>query len=127
MSPVQMSKLEAVMRIVLDFNRAFNRQDVAGMMQLMSENCVFESPQPAPDGTAYAGKEDVTRFWENFFRESPGIRAEIEEVFGLGERCVLRCKYQWVDQNGTVRYMRGMDVFRVTGGFIHEQLSYIKG
>jgi hypothetical protein len=37
MSPIRMSKLEAAMRVVLAFNEAFNRHDVPGMMQLMSD------------------------------------------------------------------------------------------
>jgi ketosteroid isomerase-like protein len=48
------------MRVVLAFNEAFNRHDVAGMMQLMSDDCVFEYTAPAPDGTVYAGKEAIT-------------------------------------------------------------------
>jgi predicted SnoaL-like aldol condensation-catalyzing enzyme len=127
MSPFRMSKIEAVMRIVLDFSQAFNRHDVAGMMQLMSDDCVFESSQPAPDGTLYSGKEAITRFWEEFFRQSPRARIEIEEIFGLGERCIMRWKYHRVDPGRAAGYMRGVDIFRVTGGFIREKLSYVKG
>ena len=122
-----MSKLEYAMRIVLDFNKAFNRQDVAGMMQLMSDDCVFENTNPAPDGTVYAGKEVVTRFWEDFFRESPRAHIEIEEIFGLGEHCIMRWKYSWVDTEGRKGHVRGVDLFRVTNGLIREKLSYVKG
>ena len=127
MSPIRMSKLEYAMRIVLDFNKAFNRQDVAGMMQLMSDDCVFENTNPAPDGTVYAGREVVTRFWEDFFRESPRAHIEIEEIFGLGERCIMRWKYSWVDTEGRKGHVRGVDLFRVTNGLIREKLSYVKG
>lgn len=127
MSPIRMSKLEYAMRIVLDFNKAFNRQDVAGMMQLMSDDCVFENTNPAPDGTVYAGKEVVTRFWEDFFRESPRAHIEIEEIFGLGEHCIMRWKYSWVDTEGRKGHVRGVDLFRVTNGLIREKLSYVKG
>ena len=71
MSPIRMSKIESALRIVLEFNEAFNRHDVAGMMKLMSEDCVFDNTDPAPDGTIYSGKEAVTQFWQEFFRESP--------------------------------------------------------
>ena len=90
MSPARMSKIESAMRIVLAFNEAFNRHDVEGMMQLMSEDCVFENTTPAPDGTVYTGKEAVTKFWQNFFRESPKAHIEIEEIFGLGNHCIMR-------------------------------------
>ena len=46
MSPIRMSKLESAVRVVLEFNEAFNRHDVAGMMQLMSDDCVFEETFP---------------------------------------------------------------------------------
>ena len=56
MSPTRMSRIESATRIVLEFNEAFNRHDVAGMMRLMSDDCVFENTDPAPDGTVYSGK-----------------------------------------------------------------------
>jgi ketosteroid isomerase-like protein len=127
MSPTRLSKLEEAMRVVLDFNEAFNRHDVAGMMQLMSDDCVFENTSPAPDGTVYSGKEAVTRFWQEFFRESPQAHFEIEEIFGLGKRCIVRWRYDWVDLAGKKGHVRGVDIFQVTGGLIRQKLSYVKG
>jgi uncharacterized protein (TIGR02246 family) len=127
MSPARMSKLEAAMRIVLDFNNAFNRHDVTGMMQLMSDDCVFENTHPAPDGTVYSGKEAITQFWQTFFRESPKAHIDIEEIFSLGNRCVMRWKYNWVDAAGKPGHVRGVDIFNVREGFIAEKFSYVKG
>ena len=36
MSPIRISKLECAVRGVMDFNEAFNRQAVSGMMQMVS-------------------------------------------------------------------------------------------
>src|SRR5262245_27889166 len=127
MSPARMSKIESAMRLVLEFNEAFNRHDVAGMMKLMSEDCVFENTNPAPDGTRYAGKESVTQFWQDFFRESPQAHIDIEEIFGMGNRCIMRWKYSWVDGDGKSGHVRGVDVFQVKDGLISEKLSYVKG
>jgi predicted SnoaL-like aldol condensation-catalyzing enzyme len=127
MSPAHMDRLEAGMRTVLAFNEAFNRHDVAGMMALMSADCVFENTAPAPDGTVYQGKEAVTRFWQDFFRESPHAHIEIEEIFGLGMRCIMRWRYEWVDAAGEKGHVRGVDVFRLKEGMICEKLSYVKG
>lgn len=127
MSPTRMARLEAAVRVVLAYNEAFNRHDVAGMMQLMSDDCVFENTQPAPDGAVYVGKEAVTHFWEEFFRESPHAHIEIEEIFGFGFRCVMRWRYNWVDAAGKKGHVRGVDIFLVKDGFICEKLSYIKG
>ncbi|MBN1449842.1 MAG: nuclear transport factor 2 family protein [Anaerolineales bacterium] len=127
MSPTRLSRLESAVRIVLEFNEAFNRHDVEGMMKLMSEDCVFENTNPPPDGAVYSGKEAVTRFWQDFFRESPQAHIEIEEIFGLGMRCVMRWRYDWVDATGKKGHVRGVDIFQLRDGFIHEKLSYVKG
>jgi predicted SnoaL-like aldol condensation-catalyzing enzyme len=127
MSPIRMSKLESAMRVVLTFNEAFNRHDVAGMMQLMSDDCIFENTSPAPNGTVYAGKEATTHFWEDFFQQSPQAHIEIEEIFGYGERCIMRWTYSWEDTGGEKGHVRGVDIFRVVDGSIHEKLSYAKG
>ncbi len=122
MSPTRLSRLEAALRVVLDFNEAFNRHDVAGMMALMSEDCVFENTEPAPDGARYSGKGEVAQFWQDFFRQSPQAQIKIEDIFGFGERCVMCWVYNWGDG-----HVRGVDIFRVRGGLILEKLSYVKG
>lgn len=128
MSPTRMKKIETALRVVLDFNDAFNQHDAAGMMALMTDDCVFENTDPAPDGTLYAGKEAVTRFWQDFFRQSPQAHIEIEEAFGLGnQRCVMRWRYSWVDASGASGHVRGVDIFKVRDGLICEKLSYVKG
>ena len=127
MSPARMSKIESAMRLVLEFNDAFNRHDVAGMMKLMSDDCVFENTDPAPDGTTYSGKEAVTQFWQNFFQESPQAHIDIEEIFGAGSHCIMRWKYSWVDSAGQKGHVRGVDIFREKEGLLSEKFSYVKG
>jgi steroid delta-isomerase-like uncharacterized protein len=127
MSPIRMSKIESGIRIVLEFNEAFNRHDVAAMMQLMSDDCIFENTVPAPDGAVYSGKEAVTQFWQDFFRQSPHAHIQIEEIFGFGERCIMRWRYSWVDSGAERGHVRGVDIFRVRDGSIREKLSYVKG
>lgn len=127
MTPTRMEKIELAIRMALEFNEAFNRHDVAGMMKLMSDDCVFENTAPAPDGTVYSGKDAVTRFWQGFFRESPQAQIEIEEIFGFGNRCIMRWRYHWVDEAGEKGHVRGVDIFKVEDGFISEKFSYVKG
>ena len=127
MRSTRLSRLESAIRVVLEFNEAFNRHDVAGMMRLLSDDCVFENTSPAPDGTVYSGKEAVTQFWLDFFHESPQAHIEIEEIFGLGIRCMMRWRYDWVDGAGKKGHVRGVDIFQLKNGFICQKLSYVKG
>jgi len=127
MSPIRMSRLESAIRVVLKWRQAFNRQDVAGMVQLMSEDCVFESAGPAPDGAVYAGVEAITRYWQEFFGAAPQAHLEVEDTFSAGMRCVLRGRYEWVDAAGEKRAVRSVDLFQVRDGVICEMSSYVKG
>jgi len=124
---MKMAQIETAIRVVLEFNEAFNRHDVPAMMQLMSEDCLFENTSPAPDGTRYSGKEAVTQFWQDFFQASPKAHIEIEDIFGFKYQCVMRWRYSWVDGAGQPGHVRGVDIFQVREGLITEKLSYVKG
>jgi len=127
MTPTRMARIESAVRVVIAYNDAFNRHDVAGMMQLMSDDCVFENTDPAPDGAVFSGKEAVTQFWQDFFSQSPQAHIKVEESIGFGNRCIMRWRYDWVDLEGNKGHVRGVDIFRVQNGCICEKLSYVKG
>jgi predicted SnoaL-like aldol condensation-catalyzing enzyme len=127
MSPIRMERLESAVRVVIAFNEDFNRHDVAGMMQHLSDDCVYDNSAPPPDGELISGKAALTRFWQGFFDQSPNARLNIEEVFGFGYRCVMRWRLERVDAAGDQNHVRGMDIIRVQDGLIHECLSYVKG
>ncbi|MFN3332748.1 MAG: nuclear transport factor 2 family protein [Caldilinea sp.] len=127
MSAERLLQMEEPMRVVLAFNDALNRHDVEGMMQLMTEDCVFENTNPPPEGSVYSGKAAVTQFWQDFFRQSPHAHIDIEEIFGVGARCIMRWRYEWVDQSGQQGYVRGVDLYQMRDNLICEKLSYVKG
>jgi ketosteroid isomerase-like protein len=112
--------LEAIQR----FNEAFNRHDVDGVMALMTADCVFENTLPAPDGERFEGALAVRGFWKRFFDATPRARFVTEEMFAVGDRCLVRWTFHWDDQGG---HVRGVDVFRVRGGKVAEKLAYVKG
>lgn len=122
-----MSKIEAGIRLALEFKEAFNRGDVAGMLALMSEDCVFESADPAPGGRVYAGKEALSEYWQAFFSAAPDIQLKGEDSFSCGDHAVLQWERSWETEQGDMKSIRGVDLFRVRDGAIREQLSYIKG
>lgn len=112
-------------RAVVDaFNDAFNRQDVAGVMALMTTDCVFENTYPPPDGTRVEGQAAVGATFAEFFRQSPQAHFDWEEIVALGEHCAVRWVYHWNDAGG---HVRGIDLFRLRDGKIAEKLSYVKG
>jgi ketosteroid isomerase-like protein len=113
--------------VIIRFNDALNARDVDALMRLMTEDCVFENTYPTPAGTRYVGQAAVRSFWEDFVRGSTEARFEIEEIFGVNDRVVMRWTYHWIDPQGEAGHIRGVDVYRLRHGLIAEKLSYVKG
>ncbi len=117
---------ETTLGIVLAFNRAFGAHRVDELRRLLTEDTVFENTYPPPEGKRYEGIEDVSRFWEDFFRTTPSAAFTAEDVFACGDRAVVLWRYDWHEQ-GAAGHVRGVDVFRVRDGKVAEKLSYVKG
>lgn len=121
-----MTDTDTTLAVIDRFNEAFNRHDVPAIMALMTEDCVFDSTRPPPDGERLEGQAAVADAWRALFARSPSARFEAEETFACGDRCVVRWKYHWV-REGKAGHVRGVDVFRVRDGRVAEKLSYVKG
>ncbi|GIW05323.1 MAG: hypothetical protein KatS3mg060_0128 [Dehalococcoidia bacterium] len=117
-----MESESATLEIIDRFNAAFNRHDVDGVMALMTEDCVFEGTDPAPDGTRYTGAAAVRAYWERFFANSPVAVFTTEDRFAAGDRCAVCWRYDWGSG-----HVRGVDIFRVRDGKVAEKKSYVKG
>lgn len=78
--PSSDSRTRSTLEVVCRFNDAFNRHDVDAVMALMTDNCVFESTRPPPDGERIEGCQGVAAFWESFFARSPQAQFETEET-----------------------------------------------
>ena len=122
-----MDRVESGLRLILKYQEAFNRRDVAALAGLLTDDCVFETADPAPDGLVLQGKREVVPYLEGFFQRSPESFLKVEEVFGLGLRSVLRWRLDWVDAEGIQRHARGADLFQLRNGFLSEKFSYTKG
>ena len=110
------------------FGEAFNARDVNAIMALMTDDCVFEDTNPAPDGRRHQGQRAVRAVWTALFGASPGAHFEWEDETALGDKAVVRWRYTWApDEPGKPGHVRGVDVLTIRDGKISEKLSYVKG
>ena len=107
--------------LIARFNLAWSRHDLAAALALISEDCVFESTGPAPDGQRSVGKAAIRAAWQPIFDDASS-QFTVEEFFTAGPRVVQRWRYDW--DGG---YVRGVDVMTVAGGLVTAKLSYVKG
>lgn len=104
---------------------AFGAGDVDAIMAAMTDDCVFESTSPVPDGTRVVGADAVRQVWVDLFGNTPEARFATEEIVVAGDRGVLRWRFSW--GGAEPGHVRGVDVLRVRDGKVAEKLSYVKG
>jgi hypothetical protein len=103
------------------FNEAWNAHDLDAAMGMCTDDVVFESTGPAPDGARAVGQSAVRAAWEPIFA-NPQSHFDQEDVVAAGDRLVQRWRYTWGEG-----HIRGADVFLVRDGKIAEKLAYVKG
>ncbi|WP_322508649.1 nuclear transport factor 2 family protein [Anaerolinea sp.] len=123
---MKLGKVEAPVRLALAFFEACNRQALKEMLALLSADCLFESPV-APCGSPLRGRDAIAACWREFFAAHPGARFEVQDVFGAGFRSVARWTCTWTSPDDTAHSLCGVDVFRIIGENIAEQVSFRKG
>jgi ketosteroid isomerase-like protein len=107
--------------IVEAFGAAWVARDLDETLLLVTDDCVFESTEPGPDGIRYKGRDSLRRAWQPIFDDKDAV-FEAEETFATPDRVVQRWRYSW--RGG---HVRGIDVFRTRDGLVAEKLSYVKG
>jgi len=122
-----MSRIEEAIRLVLQFAEALNSHDVGKIREVMGDDCRYEPSDPVSEDNILIGSNVIADFWTHRFQEYPNFRIKIEEVFGLGKRCVLLWRREDSNNASDFQVLRGADIFHVRDGLICEQLSYIKG
>jgi ketosteroid isomerase-like protein len=113
--------------VVGRFGAAWEAWDLDAIMALMSEDAVFESTGPAPDGVRIEGAGAVRAEWEGMFRDTRDAEFRFEEAFVSGDRATARWRFSWTNDDGTRGHVRGADVMRVRDGLVVEKYSYVKG
>ena len=109
--------------VIAQFNKAFQQRDVAALTALVHDDCLMVSAQPAPDGTAYRGKDACVAFWAELMTQESTV-FEVEHVFTDGPWATVRWRYRF----GTTddQSVLGVNVTRVSQGRVVEQLGYTK-
>lgn len=111
----------ATLDTVNRFNRAFQENDPSAFVDLVAQNCVMETIQPAPDGERYEGYAANLRFWQQLAADR-SIWFDIEDTVVMGDRATIRWRLNF-EHGGSVR---GVNLVRVRDGRIVEALAYAK-
>ena len=118
-----MPAADPVLDLMDRFAAALNAHDLDAVLALVTDDVVFESTSPPPDGVRYQGRDAVRRVWGQLLAQTPQARFDVEEQFSDGSaRAVVRWRYDWGDG-----HVRGVDIVQVRDGRLAESLAYVKG
>ncbi len=116
-----MNEISETVAVVAAFGAAWRAHDLDTALSMITDDCVFESTGPSPDGVQHKGQDEIRLAWQGIFDDTAS-RFEVEESFAVGDRVVERWVYSW---NGG--HIRGVDLFRVRDGKVAEKFAYVKG
>jgi ketosteroid isomerase-like protein len=105
------------------FNDAFSRRDKAALADLVHDDCLMVSAQPAPDGTDYVGKDASMAFWAELLADTSAT-FEVDHVFIDGDWAAVRWRYRFGPTDA--ESVLGVNITRVSEGRVIEQLGYTK-
>jgi len=105
------------------FNEAFRRRDKEAVAELVHDDCLMVSAQPAPNGTAYVGKDASMAFWAELLDDQT-TSFEVDHVFTEGEWAAVRWRFRYGPTDA--ESVLGVNITRVSEGRVIEQLGYTK-
>jgi ketosteroid isomerase-like protein len=111
----------AHVKLLADFDRAWHAHDLDAALALCTDDIVFESTGPAPDGERFEGQAAVRGAWQPIFADA-SAHIDAEEIVVVGDSAVQRWIYRWSDG-----HVRGIDLFAFRDGKVAEKFSYVKG
>jgi ketosteroid isomerase-like protein len=110
------------------FNTVWNGHDIEGILDMMTEDVLFEASfGKDPWGTRVVGKDSVRQLLEGMFERIPDIRWDETRRFARPECVVVEWLTTGSPKGGTRYEVEGCDILTLRDGRIAAKRSYRKG
>jgi hypothetical protein len=125
---VSMLSRSEIEKLLQDWNQAWDRHDIDGVMQLFHEDVIFENWT----GARAKGKTRLLAAWAPWFKNHGGFRFTGEETFidEQQQKGLYRWRLDWPSLEsgfeGKPETRRGVDLIHFKGDKIIQKLTYCK-
>ncbi|CAB1077159.1 hypothetical protein JY97_03425 [Alkalispirochaeta odontotermitis] len=115
-------------KLLGDWNRAWDRHDLDGVMQLFHEDIIFENWT----GARIKGKAKLSAAWVPWFKNHGGFKFIPEDTFidEPQQKVLYRWRLEWPSLEGgfegKAETRRGVDIIHFKGDKIIQKLTYSK-
>ena len=105
----------------------FNDHDLGAIMELFSDDCVFEAPRgPEPWGRRFVGRKEVREGLAARFHGIPDVRYEDASHFVSGDRSASEWTLRGTTTDGESLEVRGCDLWTFRGDKVVRKDSFWK-
>lgn len=109
------------------FGEAWNAHDVDLVLSFMTEDCCYLASSGSElEGQRYVGREEVRRGVQAFFDRYPDGVFEDSRELVAGDRGASEWTFVWTDEAGSLRRVRGCDLFEFEGDRIKRKDAFRK-
>jgi ketosteroid isomerase-like protein len=113
---------------VARFNQVWNGHDVTGILDMMTDDVIFEASfGKDPWGTRVVGKVALRDFLHDMFERIPDVRWDETRHFACPELAVVEWLTTGTPRGGTRYEVLGCDILALRAGRIAAKRSYRKG
>ena len=114
------------LNLLTEFSAAWGRSDLDGLMNLMTEDCVYAASVGPEPGTTYRGKEEVRQGFAEIIEYESGGEQRDGRKWVSGDYVFSEWAYDEIAEDGTVTEIRGIDIFHFVDGKLALKDAYRK-
>ena len=108
------------------FSRHWAEHNIDGLLELMTEDCLYLASVGPEPGKTFRGQEQVRVGILEMFRYDLTERSEVYNLFIAGDRAAWEWKYYHTDSDGNEILTHGCDLFEFTGDKISCKQAFRK-
>lgn len=114
-------------RLLEDFAQAFNRHDLDGVVERMTEDCVFlASAGSDVCGERFAGQTAVRAAFADVIVRLPDVQWNDPVHSIMGDRAIAEWRFTCTQPDARKQNVAGLDVFRLRDGKIAVKSAFRK-
>lgn len=109
------------------FCDAYNRHDLEALLDMVSDDCIFEMSAGAePWGARHVGKHALRQALPWAWKAWPDARWDDATHVVSGNRGFSEWTFRGTDERGQTTEVRGVDLFEIRGGLIVKKDTFRK-
>lgn len=121
-----MADSEATVELLKRFSAAWTAADIDGLLDCVTDDCVYSASAGPEPGRTYRGREEVRRGFLAMLRYDQGRKRHDSVTLARDDIAVTEWAFEETTADGGSRLIRGCDIFEIADGRIRKKDAFRK-